>query len=65
MMGKLTSRFETWMTGIIWVAATVLLPLAALTPIDGGRAGPRVELASAACLNVAVDILRACPATSL
>ena len=64
-MEKLTSRFEAWLTGLIWVAATILLPMAALTPIDGGRAAVRTELASAACLDFAVDILRACPATSL
>jgi hypothetical protein len=64
-MEKLTSKFEAWLTGVIWVAATVLLPMAALAPVDGGRAHARIEMAAAACLDGAVDILRACPATSL
>ena len=61
-MSKMTGRFEAWMTGLIWVAATVLLPMAALTPIDGSG---RVEAKATSCVRVAVDILRTCPATSL
>lgn len=65
-MGKLMNRVEAAMTGLIWIAATVLLPMAALTPIEGdGRATAGTMVASATCLNMAVDILRACPATSL
>ena len=64
-MIKLMRKLEGGLHGLLWVGAAILLPLAALTPVDGSRAGAETMLASAACLSVAVDTLRACPVTSL
>ena len=27
-------KFETWLTGMLWVAVTLLLPMAALQPVS-------------------------------
>lgn len=68
-MSKLTANLETGVAGLLWAAATFLLPMAALAPIDGGRATAGTTagatVSSAACLSVALDMLRACPATAL
>jgi hypothetical protein len=62
-MIKLMEKFEVGLAGLLWAAATILLPMAALAPVDG-RAGAATP-ASAACMSIAVDTLRACPLTSL
>ena len=64
-MIKLMGKLEAGLTGLLWLAATLLLPLAALAPIGGARADSGPAIASAACLSIAVDTLRACPFTSL
>ena len=69
-MNRITGRLETSLTAALWLAAALLLPLAALTPLDAGAgagagAQPRRYAAVSICLGTALDTLRACPATAL
>jgi hypothetical protein len=64
-MNGLTGKLETGVAGLLWAAASILLPMAALAPIDGSRATAGAAPGVASCLSVAVGTLRACPATAL
>jgi hypothetical protein len=58
-MTKLTNRMEAIFTAALWLAATMLLPMAALAPVGIGRAEAHA-FASASCMNLVVDTGRAC-----
>jgi hypothetical protein len=65
-MSRWTARIETGFAGLLWAAATILLPMAALSPIDsGGAQAAATTFASSGCFSMALDTLRACPASSL
>jgi hypothetical protein len=75
-MNRLMERLETGVAGLLWVAATILLPMAALAPVDAGAAraaelapidagATPAASASRGCSGIAVDMLRICPATAL
>jgi hypothetical protein len=64
-MQNLMNKVESGITAVLWSGAAILLPLAALTPGDGDRAIAATSIASASCLSIALDTLRACPATAL
>jgi hypothetical protein len=75
IMNRLMERLETGVAGLLWVAATILLPMAALAPVDAGSAraaelapvdtGAAAAPAESGCAGIAVDMLRICPATAL
>ncbi|MDB5669441.1 MAG: hypothetical protein JWO25_400 [Alphaproteobacteria bacterium] len=58
-MTKWTSKFESGFTAALWIAAAILLPMAALAPVDGGRAEAGTVIASA-CMGSVATTLRAC-----
>lgn len=64
-MEKLTTRLEAGLTAMLWIAAALLLPMAALAPVDSGRSEAAAYVAAATCLSGIVETLRACPATAL
>jgi hypothetical protein len=65
-MTRLMSKFEAAFTAALWMAATILLPMAALTPVEGsGRAEASTHFATAACMGSVAQTLRACPIAAL
>ena len=58
-MTKLINRMEALFTATLWLAATMLLPMAALTPV-AGRAEAHDYVAAASCMNLVVDSYRTC-----
>jgi hypothetical protein len=58
-MTKLTNKVEAIFTAALWLAATMLLPMAALTPV-AGRAEAHELVAAGSCMTLVVDTARAC-----
>jgi hypothetical protein len=57
-------RIETWLTGLLWVAVALLLPLAALEPIIPASAHA-AGLAFAACADGSAHLAMGCASISL
>ncbi|HEX9966187.1 MAG TPA: hypothetical protein VGB04_14515 [Allosphingosinicella sp.] len=54
-------KAETWLTGLLWVAAALLLPMAALEPVgDRGARAASASLATGACDDGSAHLAMGC-----
>ena len=61
-MGKI----ETWLTGLLWVAAAVLLPMAALEPVSVAKVPAAAPaLALGACSDGSAHLAMGCASITL
>jgi hypothetical protein len=58
------SKIETWLTGLLWGAAALLLPVAALEPAVPTRAQAST-LSLGACADGSVHLAMGCASVSL
>jgi hypothetical protein len=56
-------KFETCLAGLLWIAVTVLLPMAALEPV--GLAAAQPALALAACDDGSAHLAMGCATMTL
>jgi hypothetical protein len=61
-MGSAAMRvLETWLTGLLWLAAVLLLPMAALAPVKPASArADSPGLATAACDDGSAHLAMGC-----
>ena len=54
-------KVESWLTGLLWVAVALLLPMAALEPVSvAGVRGGTLGLAAAACDDGSAHLAMGC-----
>ena len=54
-------KMETWLTGLLWAAAALLLPMAALEPVaTASAAAAPAALAVGACADGSVHLAMGC-----
>ena len=59
-------RTETWLTGLLWVAVALLLPMAALEPVTlAGAQAAAPSLALGACSDGSAHLAMGCASISL
>ena len=58
-------RMETWLTGLLWVAVALLLPLAALEPVVPASARATAGLTLGACADGSAHLAMGCASISL
>ena len=59
-------KTETWMAGMLWIAAALLLPMAALEPVSLAAAEAAAPaLAIGACDDGSVHLAMGCASVSL
>jgi hypothetical protein len=59
-------KIETWLTGLLWVAVAVLLPMAALEPVGLASAQPVAPaLALDSCTDGSAHLAMGCASISL
>ena len=58
-------KVETWLTGLLWGAAALLLPMAALEPVLPARAETAPALALGACADGSLHLAMGCASISL
>ena len=54
---------ETWLAGLLWLTAVLLLPMAALEPVSLARAAPGIALG--ACADGSAHLAMGCASISL
>ena len=52
-------KLETWLTGLLWVAVALLLPMAALEPVSGVQAAT-AGLAAGPCDDGSAHLVMGC-----
>jgi hypothetical protein len=57
-------KMETWLTGLLWVAVALLLPLAALEPVIPARA-QAAGLALGTCADGSAHLAMGCASVQL
>ena len=57
-------KIETWLTGLLWIAAALLLPMAALEPVLPASA-QAAGLAPGACADGSAHLAMGCSSISL
>jgi hypothetical protein len=57
-------KIETWLTGLLWLAVALLLPMAALEPVIPASA-EAADLAVAACADGSAHLAMGCAGVSL
>lgn len=60
-------KMETGLTGLLWVAIALLLPMAALEPViaSGGEAAPATGVTLGACADGSAHLAMGCASVSL
>lgn len=54
-------KFETWLTGLLWVAIALLLPMAALEPVSrAGAQAAAAGFAAGACDDGSAHLAMGC-----
>jgi hypothetical protein len=54
-------KFETWLAGLLWIAVAVLLPMAALEPVDSAS----VQVALGECADGSAHLAMGCASIQL
>jgi hypothetical protein len=59
-------RVESWLTGLLWAAAALLLPMAALEPVSLAEPAPAApSLALGACADGSAHLAMGCASIQL
>ena len=58
-------RTETWLTGLLWAAMALLLPMAAFEPAGAASAPAAPSLALGACADGSAHLAMGCASISL